>query len=120
MNLSRTAEPSGRDWVPVDECTLPTAELPLRVAEWDHLFRSVRAVERPDGSTHARLILAGDDGLATTTQRLADAETACCSFFTFTVTTSDRGADVALDIEVPEAHADVLAALVRRAERAAS
>jgi hypothetical protein len=118
MNLSTTAEPSGPDWVPVDACTLPTAEQPLRVAEWDHLFTSVRAVERPSGSaTRARLILAGDEELATRTQQLADAETACCSFWTFTVTSPGGGTDVALDIEVPEAHADVLAALVGRAAR---
>jgi hypothetical protein len=52
-------------------------------------------------------------------QRLAAAETACCSFFTFTVTSlagDDQGI-LALDIEVPTARADVLAALVDRAER---
>jgi hypothetical protein len=54
-------------------------------------------------------------------QRLADAETACCSFFTFTVTPlagGTGGTAVALAIEVPAAHADVLAALVARAVQA--
>jgi hypothetical protein len=60
--------------------------------------------------------LSGDDGLATRVQRLADAETACCSFFTFTVTSLDR-AGIALGIEVPPARADVLTALLKRAER---
>jgi hypothetical protein len=58
-------------------------------------------------------------------RRLTDAETACCSFFTFTLTpltgseadTTD-GTVLALDIEVPVARADVLAALIQRAERA--
>jgi hypothetical protein len=53
-------------------------------------------------------------------QRLADAETACCSFFTFTVTRlpADDGIAVALDVEVPPAHVDVLTALLSRAEPA--
>ena len=111
MDLSSTAE---RPWVPVDACTLPTAEQPLRVGEWDGLFtESLRAVERPD-ATRARLLLAGDGSLAARVQRLADAETACCSFFTFTVTSLDD-AEVALDIEVPAKQSDVLAALVERA-----
>jgi hypothetical protein len=58
-------------------------------------------------------------------QRLADAETACCSFFTFTLTPLTTGEAaayeetvLALDIEVPINRADVLAALVQRAEQA--
>ena len=43
--------PNERSWAPVDACTLPTAEQPLRVAEWDGLFaESLRAVERPDAT----------------------------------------------------------------------
>jgi hypothetical protein len=109
--------------VPVDVCTLPTAERPLRVAAFDALFAaSLRAVERPSGPTiQARLVLAGDEGLRDRVQRLVDAETSCCSFFTFTVTPlpGDAGptSSLAVDVEVPAAHADVLAALVDRAER---
>jgi hypothetical protein len=58
-------------------------------------------------------------------QRLADAETACCSFFTFTLTplttgeaAAYEGTVLALDIDVPIARAEVLAALVQRAEQA--
>ena len=121
------ARPGPADWVPVDACTLPTAEQPLRAAEFDDLFAaSLRAVERSAGApTRARLVLAGDLGLPGRVQRLADAETACCSFFTFTLT--PLGADpaggghppvvVALDVEVPGTRADVLTALVDRAER---
>ena len=104
------------DWVP-DSCTLPTAEQPLRRAEFDTLFAaSLRTVERLSAE-HARLVLTGDETLPTRVQRLADAETACCSFFTFTLTPQppDR---VALDVEVPPTRSDVLAALVGRAERA--
>ena len=113
-------------WVPVDACTLPTADQPLRVAEFDDLFATaLRAIERPDAAGRARLVLAGGDDLAERVQRLADAETACCSFFTFTLTplatdtvdAADRTM-LALDIEVPVARADVLVALIQRAEQA--
>jgi hypothetical protein len=69
--------------------------------------------------------LAGDEALAARVQHLADAETSCCSFFTFTLTpldTDQTGATdravVALDIGVPAARSDVLAALIQRADRA--
>jgi hypothetical protein len=110
------------DWVP-DACTLPTVDQPLRVAEFDDLFATtLRAVERPDAG-RARLVLAGDDDLTDRVQRLTDAETACCSFFTFTLSplpTGDAagGTVLALDVEVPVTRTDVLAALVRRAQHA--
>jgi len=112
----------GAGWVPVDACTLPTADRPLRVAEFDDLFATtLRHVQRPVGP-RARLVLAGDATLPGRVQRLADAETSCCSFFTFTVTELGPVASgaagetrVALDIEVPPARSDVLDALVGRA-----
>lgn len=120
--------PDHAHWVPVEACTLPTAAQPLRVAEFDALFAaSLRAVKHPAGNaTRARLELAGDATLPGRVRRLADAETACCSFFSFMVTPlaadlpngSADGAVIALDIEVPMARADVLAALVQRAEQA--
>ena len=125
MDLPLTAPRTGpdpADWVPVDACTLPTAEQPLRVAEFDDLFAtSLTAVVRaPGAATRARLLLAGDAELRERVQGLAAAETACCSFFTFTITPlpGDDRETVALDIEVPATRADVLTALVDRAERA--
>ena len=122
LPASHTDPAPAGGWVPVDRCTLPTAAQPLRGAAFDELFAaSLTAVERPSGvATQARLLLAGGADLRDRVQRLADAETACCSFFAFTVTSlSDHEeARVALDIEVPPASADVLAALVARAERA--
>jgi hypothetical protein len=135
MDLPMTTASPGAapaDWVPVETCMLPTAEQPLRVAEFDTLFAaSLRAVEHPAAAaTRARLLLAGDADLPGRVQRLADAETACCSFFTFTLTPLavdssadlsgdvDAAAVVALDVEVPAARADALAALVERAEQA--
>ena len=95
-------------------CTLPTAERPLRLAEFDALFSTaVRAVEAVS-PTHARLRLAGPPELEPTVRDLAARETACCSFFTFTVTPSPADGALVLDIEVPPAYADVLAALTAR------
>ena len=100
-----------------DACTLPTAERPLRLAEFDELFATaVRRVD-PIGATHARLHLTGPAGLAARVRDLAARETECCSFFTFTTTGEPAGDGEAavLDIEVPATHADVLAALTQRA-----
>ena len=104
-----------------DACTLPTAEQPLRLAEFDELFTdAVRAVDRID-ATHARLRLTGRTGLAATVRDLTARETECCSFFTFSVATEPAGGGetVILDVAVPERHRDVLAALAGRARQAA-
>ena len=104
-----------------DACTLPTAERPLRLAEFDELFATaVRGVETV-APTHARLRLAGPAGLTDRVRDLTARETACCSFFTFTVAggPADGGEAVRLDVEVPAGYAGVLASLVQRA-RAAS
>ena len=93
-----------------DACTLPTAERPLRLAEFRELFaEAVDDVERVD-VTHVRLHLSGPGGLADRVRDLAAREAECCSFFTFTVTA--HGEAVILDVEVPAAYADVLASLV--------
>ena len=129
MELSTTdiTPAAGPDWVAVDACTLPTADRPLRVAEFDDLFAtSLRDIPgRAPGTERARLVLAGDAALLARVQQLADAESSCCSFFTFTLTrleaSSSRaggGTVVALDVEVPAAQTDVLDALVRRADAA--
>jgi hypothetical protein len=109
-----------------DACTLPTAERPLRLAEFDALFATaVRHVE-PVTATRARLHLTGRTGLTATVRDLTTREAACCSFFAFTVTpaapsysSSLPGESVTLDIEVPPQHADVLASLTARATQAA-
>lgn len=103
-------------WAP-SECTLPTAERPLRVAEFDELFASaLRAQARPD-PTHLRLTLDGADRVEATTRDLIARETACCSFFAFTVTrTADR--ELQLDIRVPQNRTDVLDGIAARAATA--
>ena len=103
-------------WVP-DACNLPTAERPLRLAEFDELFATaVRGVEAVS-QTHARLSLAGPAGLEAKVRDLTARETGCCSFFTFTITRepSGDGEAMVLDIEVPTAYANVLGSLAGRA-----
>jgi hypothetical protein len=103
-------------WVPT-ACTLPTTEQPLRVAEFDALFINALTRVNTISASHAQLVL---DGAETTEERareLAERETSCCSFFTFTFEPDADGL-VLVDITVPEAHTAVLAALVERATSA--
>lgn len=107
-----------QQWVPVDACTLPSVGQPLRVAEFDDLFaRALTGVDRI-AATEARLTLAGPPALAARARSLADREVGCCSFFSFTVTPTLNGAE--MNITVRESRADVLAALLDRAEAAGS
>jgi hypothetical protein len=100
-------------WVP-EACTLPTAQQPLRLAEFDALLSaSVGGSERL-GARHLRITLTGGPDLADTVRDLAERETQCCSFFAFGVEASQPGL-VRLDIEVPAGHVDVLDALEARA-----
>ncbi|HEX6338769.1 MAG TPA: hypothetical protein VFZ85_17580 [Jiangellaceae bacterium] len=95
-------------WVPA-ACTLPTAERPIRVAEFDALLgTAVRGVARMD-ETRLRLELDPSPDVAGQAAQLAAKETGCCSFFTFTLTAD--GAGVRLDVAVPEGRTDVLDAL---------
>ncbi len=107
-----------------DACTLPTVEQPLRLAEFDTLFSTaVHTVETLD-PTHARMRLTGPAGLGATVRDLTARETACCSFFSFTVTLEPRGDGdgeaLTLDVRVPAQYADVLASLAGRAATASA
>jgi hypothetical protein len=103
-------------WAPA-ECTLPTEDRPLRVAEFDELFASaLRGLERV-APTHLRLTLAGGAGIEEATRDLTARETACCSFFSFGLTPGADG--LTLDVEVPAAHVRVLDGLAARAVEAA-
>jgi hypothetical protein len=95
-----------------DACTLPAAERPLRIAEFDDLFSSaVRRVERH--GTDVRMHLAGATGLRERVRDLTARETQCCSFFTFVISGTDQ--DLTLDISVPPAKQEILDALAERA-----
>lgn len=103
-------------WVPAEVCTLPTADQPLRLAEFDDLFsRALRAVERPS-PTWLRLRLADDEGFEHQARELAARETDCCDFFDFAI---HRAADeTVLDVHVPAARAGVLDGLAEQAATA--
>ncbi|TDD68384.1 hypothetical protein E1262_16340 [Jiangella aurantiaca] len=91
-----------------DSCTLPSADRPLRLAEFADLF--ARSARQPDrmSPTRLRLTLDDDPAVLATARDLAARESACCAFFTFTF--GDRGA---LTVEVPPAQAAVLDGLER-------
>ncbi|MGI5217680.1 hypothetical protein [Nocardia sp. CA-290969] len=100
-------------WAP-DACTLPTAERPIRVAEFDRLFadsaRSARRA-RPD-----RFELVLDPAAEPDARGLAAQESSCCSFFTFDFDTTTEG--LVMGVEVPATYVDVLDAFADRARTA--
>ena len=96
-------------WVP-EACTLPTADRPFRVAEFDDLLAgAVR--HRPE---RTRLVVELDPRpeVAARAADLAVRETGCCSFFTFDLTMTGGG--VRLAITVPDSQTGVLDALAVR------
>jgi hypothetical protein len=97
------------DWAP-DACTLPTAERPLRVSEFDELFTFVVRAER-SRPTLLNLVLPRD--IEDTARDLARRESDCCSFFAFDF--ESVGDDVVMRIVVPPEHVEVLDALEARA-----
>ena len=106
---------SGMAWVP-ESCTLPTAEQPLRVAEFDELFATTtRSAERV-GPTELRIHLPADDETTSRAQELIARETGCCSFFAFDVYPS--ALETELWVRVPASQTAVLDAMQQRAEAA--
>jgi hypothetical protein len=103
---------TGETWVPT-ACTLPTAEQPLRVAEFDGLFATV--VRPPERTGPTTLLVHLPAEAASTIRDLVARETACCSFFSFDVRASESGTDVL--VRVPEEHAPVPDGLERVVSR---
>jgi hypothetical protein len=97
-------------WVP-DACRLPTVELPLRLAEFDDLFATALRGQQRSSATALRWDL--DPAAAVVARDLANRESRCCSFFSFTFRPDDGF--LRLDVEVPAAYVTVLDALARRA-----
>jgi hypothetical protein len=91
-----------------DACTLPTAERPLRVSEFDDLLGHVLQSTRPE-PTLLRLVLPRD--VESAARDLAQRETECCSFFTFTFDVADD--NLVVHAEVPPSQAAVLDAIER-------
>ncbi len=95
------------------DCTLPTAERPIRAAEFSDLFRdAVLTVDRPE-TGRLRLALRPGRDTASRAAALSAAETECCSFFTFTLTVGNDS--LSLDISVPPSRTEILDALAGRA-----
>ncbi|MBA3310648.1 MAG: hypothetical protein H0U28_11455 [Nocardioidaceae bacterium] len=98
-------------WAP-SACTLPTAERPLRVAEFDELFASALRDLRRVAPT--RLELEIDAAAEARARDLAARESDCCSFFTFDFTPGRPGR-MTFGVTVPATHVDVLDAVADRA-----
>jgi hypothetical protein len=97
-------------WVS-EACTLPTEDQPLRVAEFDDLFRAALREQQRLSPTRLRWRL--DPAAEALARELTRREAECCSFFTFTFAMVDGSVD--LDVEVPAAYVGVLDALGARA-----
>jgi hypothetical protein len=97
-------------------CTLPAAQVTTRLAEFADVFAVVRAAQRP-APTELLLVLQPAPGRAAAVRDLAARESACCSFFDFTV--SEEAAGVLLQITVPPTQAGVLDAMAAHAGVAA-
>jgi hypothetical protein len=100
-------------WVP-ESCTLPTAERPLRVAEFDALFATVTRPAERLGPMRLRLHLPGGPDALAGARDLVARETGCCSFFSFELRPS--GTATELDVGVPGSQVAVLDAVQRRVE----
>lgn len=98
-------------WAP-DACSLPTADQPFRVAEFDDLFATAVRDVRRDGPTTLRLTL--DRTAEARARDLTARESTCCSFFGFSYGAA-AGRSVPLTVTVPATHADVLDAFAARA-----
>lgn len=100
------------DWVP-DSCALPTADRPLRVAEFDRLLgeSAGHAVRRSATVLEVTLPAGAEAPVRDLTRR----EGECCSFFTFRF--EPTGTAVVLSIEVPPSQVAVLDGLATRVKR---
>ena len=74
-------------WAP-QACTLPTAERPVRVAEFDELFATGLRGQQRLARTRLRWRL--DVAAEAAARDLTSRESECCSFFTFTLAPAGR------------------------------
>jgi hypothetical protein len=111
--MPESAMPADAAWAPA-ACTLPTADRPVRSAEFDAVFsQGLRRVSRLSDRRGQWEFAVGPDQAARIASLLRR-ETACCSFFTFTMTSGAPGTAV-VDVAVPAAQVSVLDALNHRA-----
>jgi hypothetical protein len=108
-------------WPVGDFCTLPTPARPHRVSEFDELFRGQINAPHWIDSDKVEFTFASLDGLYEQVSDLLARETACCSFFDFSIVEQSKTpagkAQLVLRVAVPAGRHDVLEALTDRAER---
>jgi hypothetical protein len=102
-----------------DFCTLPTAAQPMRLLEFDELFRRQVHPPRWIGAHQVEFTFADADGLHAEVSDLVARESECCSFFEFAI---DQHAQPAVEedrlvlrVGVPATRGEVLQALTERA-----
>jgi hypothetical protein len=100
-------------WAP-DACTLPTKQVPLRVAEFNDLFARALHTLTPPEPTWLRLGLEDSPQVEATVADLVARETACCSFFDFAISRGEDGW-LWVDVRVPAGRDSVLDGLTRQA-----
>ncbi len=98
-----------------DACTLPTAERPLRLAEFEELFAD-HLTDLSWAGDRLRLSLSGGPGLRERVADLTARESACCSFFEFGLSAADDG--VVLEVGVPAERREILESLASLAQGA--
>ncbi|MBA2638884.1 MAG: hypothetical protein H0U77_02570 [Nocardioidaceae bacterium] len=96
-------------------CTLPTAAHPVRVAEFDDLFRAALRTTERCGPTRLVLTFASAPGRVEMVRDLTEREAECCSFLTFAL--AEHADLLLLEVIVSSPHIDVLDAIAERALR---
>ncbi|WP_052311547.1 MULTISPECIES: hypothetical protein [unclassified Actinoplanes] len=102
--------PEDDAWVP-EACTLPTADRPLRVAEFDRLFATALRGQRRLSPT--TLCWELDPAAEAEAREAAGRESGCCSFFTFAFEAD--AAALRVRVTVPAGQIGVLDGLQQRA-----
>lgn len=99
-------------WCAPSACSLPLGEQPARVAEWDALFADAVCEISPTAGG-VRFVVDRTVVAPAAVADLADRESQCCSFLSFTVVVGDG--TLRLDVTSDRGHADVVEALTARA-----
>lgn len=102
-----------------DFCTLPSAAQPMRLMEFVELFRRQVISPHRIGPHRLEFSFANGDGLYAQMSDLVARESACCSFFEFTIEGLDQD-HLVLQVRVPANRDDVLDALADHAIAAIS
>jgi DNA-binding transcriptional MerR regulator len=107
----RTEVPLTRRPQPVTEapiaCTLDAGAVPARVSDWQALGACAERREPIDGGIALTFPVTPE--LVAEAARLAAAEQACCSFFTFTLRLTTK--ELRLEVQAPADASDVVAAM---------